>query len=125
MNEFKEQMNRAFRALVLMEDEWNKLGSHERETVEQVAQETGFDELGNFEEVVNKFKQLYLQMKKVTIIDGYQVYIDDYKNLNIVEGNKNWVIKDLKHLRNFNQQWSDEVTTETIMEIVKWYIEEV
>lgn len=126
MDRFKEKMNRAFTALVLMEDEWNNLDSHERETVEQVAQETGFDELGNFEEVVEKFKQFYLQMKRTTVIDGYQVWVDDCGWLNIIIGNREWDLKDTKQIKRFTVDGHPgSVPKETMLKILEWYIEGV
>ena len=125
MKEFKEQMNKAFRALVMMEDKWDKLDSHERETVYQVAQETGFDELGNFEEVVDKFKQFYLQMQRTTVIDGYQVYLDSTGRINIIVQNGEWNLGGIGEIKMATKEgYPKEIPTETMLKILEWYIEE-
>ena len=125
MKEFKEQMNKAFRALVMMEDKWDKLDSHERETVEQVAQETGFDELGNFEEVVDKFKQFYLQMQRTTVIDGYQVWLTNGK-LHFKQASVTSEIHTLGGIKMaINGAFIKPMPKETMLKILEWYIEEV
>lgn len=125
MNEFKEQMNKAFRALVMMEEEWNNLGREENNTVMQIVQETGFDELGNFEEVVYRFEQFYLQMHKVTVIEGYLVYIDDYDRLHIIKGEVNYIAVDLIDIIDGVNLPEVMIPKDIMLKILEWYIEEV
>ena len=126
MDKFKENMNRAFRYLVLMEQEWNDLDSHELDLVNQVVEESGFDELGNFEEVVDKFKEFYLQMQRATIIDGHQCWIDDNDYLQVDVSNAVWEIRSLEHLRQASvSDYPDRVEKESLLKMVEWYIENV
>ena len=123
MKMFKNQLHHAFKSMTALERSWENLDSHERGTVEQVAQETGFDELGNFEEVVDKFKQFYQQMQRTEVIDGYQVYIDSNDRLHIIFSNTENVIDLVKDIKSIIEYTS--VPTETMLKILEWYIEEV
>ena len=126
MKEFKKQLNQAFRKLVMLEDKWDNLDSHERQTVQQVVEETGFDELGNFEEVVDKFKQFYIQMQRTTVIDGYQVWIDHKNNINIVVNNAIWNIKVLADIKQATKSdYPSRVDKSALMKIISWYIDNV
>jgi hypothetical protein len=123
MKEFKESLEQSFRKLVIMEQNWDMLDDHERQTVQQVAEETSFDELGNFEEVVDKFKQFYLQMQRTTVIDGYQCYITDTGTLGIYHGNMQTEMTKLSRVAWFiNQEY---VPKETMIKIISWYIDNV
>ena len=126
MNEFKEQLNQAFESVAELSRHWEDLDSHERQTVLQVVEETGFDELGNFEEVVDKFKQFYLQMQRTTVIDGYQVWIDHKNNINIVVSNAIWNIKNLADVKQASESnYPDRVEKESLIKIISWYIDNV
>lgn len=120
MKMFKNQLHHAFKSMTALERSWDNLDSHERATVEQVAQETGFDELGDFEEVVNKFKDFYLQMQKATVIDGYQVYIDSNNCLHIVFSNTENIIDLVKDIKSIIEYTS--VPKETMFKILDWYL---
>ena len=126
MNEFKKQLNQAFDKVAKLSEEWEKLDDHEIQTVQQVVEETGFDELGNFEEVVDKFKQFYLQMQRTTVIDGYQVWIDDSKRLHIIVRNAEWILSDLVELKTASQtEYPHRVDKSALMKIISWYIDNV
>ena len=126
MNEFKKELETSLESLAKMVSRWEELTTHERATVEQIAQETSFDELGNFEEVVDKFKQFYQQMQKTTVIDGYQVYVDNIERLNIVVENAIWDLGTLIEIKQATKKgYPKEVPTETMLKIIEWYIEEV
>jgi len=125
MNEFKEQLNQAFDKVAKLSEEWEKLDDHEIQTVQQVVEETGFDELGNFEEVVDKFKQFYLQMQRTTVIDGYQVWIDHKNNINIVVNNAIWNIKNLEDIKQaVKSDYPSRVDKSALIKIISWYLEE-
>jgi hypothetical protein len=126
MNEFKEQLNQAFDKVAELSRHWEDLDSHERETVLQVVEETGFDELGNFEEVVDKFKQFYIQMQRTTVIDGYQVWIDDNNQLCFKQASVIGRIKDLDGIKKAVNGWFIKpVPKETMIKIISWYIDNV
>ena len=126
MKEFKESLNQAFDKVAELSRHWEDLGSHERQTVQQVAEETGFDELGNFEEVVDKFKQFYLQMQRTTVIHGYQVWIDDSRRLHIIVNNAEWIISDLVELKTASKSdYPSRVEKESLIKIISWYIDNV
>jgi uncharacterized protein YihD (DUF1040 family) len=126
MNEFKEQLNQAFDKVAKLSEEWEKLDDHEIQTIQQVVEETGFDELGNFEEVVDKFKQFYLQMQRTTVIDGYQVWIDDSKRLHIIVNNTEWILTDLAELKTASKyDYPSRVEKPTLMKIISWYIDTI
>jgi len=126
MNEFKKQLNQAFDKVAKLSEEWEKLDDHEIQTVQQVVEETGFDELGNFEEVVDKFKQFYLQMQRTTVIDGYQVWIDDSKRLHIIVRNAEWILSDLVELKTASKSdYPSRVDKSALMKIISWYIDNV
>ena len=126
MNEFKESLNQAFESVAELSRHWEDLDDHERQTVQQVAEETGFDELGNFEEVVDKFKQFYLQMQRTTVIDGYQVWIDDSRRLHIIVNNAEWIISDLVELKTASKSdYPSRVEKESLIKIISWYIDNV
>ena len=125
MNEFKEQLNQAFESVAELSRHWEDLDSHERQTVQQVVEETGFDELGNFEEVVDKFKQFHLQMQRTTVIDGYQVWIDHKNNINIVVNNAIWNIKNLEDIKQaVKSDYPSRVDKSALIKIISWYLEE-
>jgi hypothetical protein len=126
MKMFKNQLHHAFKSMTALERSWEQLDSHERATAEQVAQETGFDELGNFEEVVDKFKQFYLQMQRTTVIDGYQVWIDDNNQLCFKQASVIGRIKDLDGIKKAVNGWFIKpVPKETMIKIISWYIDNV
>ena len=126
MNEFKEQLNQAFESVAELSRHWEQLDSHERQTVQQVVEETGFDELGNFEEVVDKFKQFYLQMQRTTVIDGYQVWIDDNNKLCFKQASVVATINSLDGIKKAVNGWFIKpVPKETMLKIISWYIDNV
>lgn len=123
MKQFKRQLFHTLKGVSALERSWENLDNHERATVEQVAQETGFDELGNFEEVVNKFKQFSLQMQKTNVIDGYQCWIGEGW-LHIIANNNHISLKTLGQVL-YTVKTSERVPKETMLKILEWYIEEV
>ena len=126
MKEFKEQLNQAFDKVAKLSEEWENLDDHERQTVQQVVEETGFDELGNFEEVVDKFKQFYLQMQRTTVIDGYQVWIDDSNQLCFKQASVIGRIKGLDGVKKAVNGWFIKpVPKETMLKIISWYIDTI
>ena len=125
MKMFKNQLHHAFKSMAALERSWDNLDSHERETVEQVAQETGFDELGNFEEVVDKFKQFYLQMQRTTVIGEYQVWLTNGK-LHFRQASVTSEIHTLGGIKMaINGDFIKPMPKETMLKILEWYIEEV
>lgn len=76
---------------------------------------------------MSKFKQFYQQMQKVTVIDGYQVWVDDIERLNIVVENAIWDLSTLIEIKDATKQggYLDPIPKETMSKILEWYIEEV
>lgn len=123
MRDFKRQAEKVFTELVMLEDKWDKLDDKERELAEQLAEETGLDELGDLEEVVGKFKQFFLQAQNTTVIDGYQVYIDNHRRLHIVLENGEYITSKLTDIKNMiNPDYPKPIAKDTMMKIIDWYL---
>jgi hypothetical protein len=104
--------------LIRLSGSWESLDDHEREQLEQVADEVGFPY--DIEELTYNFKRLNEYSKNVTVINGVQVYIDDYNRIYIVTGNRENRIESLSDLR--GQIRSRNLEPNTAAEIMRWYI---
>ena len=120
MEEFKKQIKKVFEDLVVLEDKWNNLDDHKTIMVEQVVEETGFNELGNLEEVVWKFKKLYKQIKYVNVINGIQIWINDSGKLCFILYNQEYTIRRLKQIKDFIN--NDMLESKTANRIINWYL---
>lgn len=94
--------------------------SHEEQTVLQVIDELGFEE--DINDIAQKFDNLAERLETIEVIDGYQVWIDEYKSLNIIINNNHkilptgldFLIDELIAVVETNQQAKN---------IFKWYID--
>jgi uncharacterized protein YihD (DUF1040 family) len=104
--------------LIRLSGSWESLDDHEREQLEQVADEVGFPY--DIEELTYQFKLFNEHAKNTTVINGVQVYIDDYNRIYIVTGNRENRIESLSDLR--GQIRSRNLEPNTAAEIMRWYI---
>jgi len=104
--------------LIRLSGSWESLDDHEREQLEQVADEVGFPY--DIEELTYQFKLFNEHAKNTTVINGVQVYIDDYNRIYIIVGNQQKRIESLSDLR--GQIRSRNLEPNTATEIMRWYI---
>lgn len=122
MKKFKEQLELAYHSMKKLENEWDKLDNHEKATIEQVGEETGFFISEHLNEFLHDYKKFKDQLEDVHMIDGYTVFINDYGEMVVIIENDFVVVNEFNHL---NSLKSKGVPNKSIRLLTNFYISQL